>query len=132
MIDRSKPAPRRGGLVDRLVPVQRVRTIGWLAVGCAALDSLATWTWLRLGVAVEGNPAVDRVIEQVGLTASMAARTAYVAVLVGLLVVLAEHRPSRNLRAFTGVVATAMVGVVAYHLFGFVAIALLEPAALGR
>lgn len=74
----------------RPVPTSRLAT---LAVALAVVDSVATWWWLRTGVAVEGNPWLAGVLGLLGPTLGLVVRTTWVVALVLGLAALAPRTP---------------------------------------
>lgn len=102
--------------IDRLVPVDRVWATGTVLCLLVLTDSLATWVWLRSGIAVEGNPFVDGLIRVSGTGIALTLRAVWSVALVLLLTWLATRRDEAR---FGLVVVTIPLAVVAgLHVLG--------------
>ncbi len=77
---------------EALVPHDRIRPIRNLIVVMVVFDSVATWSWVTLGIAVEGNPLVARLMEAMGNELGLAVRTVWTVALVVALAWLASRR----------------------------------------
>ena len=90
------------------VPTRRLAAI---ALVLATLDSLATWWWIRTGVAVEGNPWLAGLLGATGPTLGLTLRVVWIGALVGGLTVLARRTPLARFGLWcavgAGVVASA-------------------------
>ena len=93
-----------------------------IALALTVLDAVLTLQWLRIGVAVEANPWLAALIEDVGAAPAMAVRT-----LVGAVLVVALAGVSRTVvSARRGLLGVSVVlgAVVAWHVTGgFLALA---------
>ena len=98
--------------------VTTTRGLALLAIGLAAVDSVATWWWLHTGVAVEGNPWLAGVLGVVGPTVGLALRTVWVGALVLGLAVLAERTPLARAGLWVAVGAGSLA--VGWHAVGAV------------
>jgi hypothetical protein len=87
-----------------------------VTAGMATIDAAATWLWLDLGLAIEGNPLVAWLIDLFGHPAGLTLRTAFVALLLMAAVLLAP----RTLWAQRGVAVAALgyAGVLGFHAWG--------------
>jgi hypothetical protein len=90
----------------------------WLgvAVGLTLLDAAATAVWVELGIAVEGNPWLARLIDVAGTLPAMAARAVVGIVLLVALALLATR--SRLARAALPAVTLVLAAVGVWHLAG--------------
>lgn len=99
----------------RTVPIRHLAVV---AVALAAVDSLATWWWIRTGVAIEGNPWLAGVLGVTGPTLGLALRVLWVGALVAGLAVLARQTPLARFGLWCAVLAGAVAG--AWHAVGAV------------
>lgn len=77
---------------EALLPRDRIRPLRNLVVVMVVFDSVATWSWVTLGIAAEGNPLVARVMELLGNGPGLAVRTVWTVALVLALAWLAARR----------------------------------------
>ncbi|MFU8840064.1 MAG: DUF5658 family protein [Nitriliruptoraceae bacterium] len=110
--------PVRARWADRVLPRDRVPRVRLLLVALVVFDSVATYVWVRTGIAVEGNPLVASVMEAYGDGVGLLLRTVWSVALVLALTWLADRHVVARL---------ALVLVVA----ALGAVALLHTAALG-
>lgn len=75
-----------------LLPQERIRPVRNLIVVMVVFDSVATWSWVTLGIAVEGNPLVAALMQALGNELGLAVRTVWSVALVVALAWLAAHR----------------------------------------
>lgn len=104
--------------IDRLVPRDRVWPTGLLLCVLVVTDSVATWVWLRSGIAVEGNPFVDGLIRVSGAGFALTVRAVWSIALVLLLTWLATRR--QEARFGLVVVAVPLTVVAGLHVLGLV------------
>lgn len=90
----------------------------WLraAVGLTVFDAVATGAWLSTGLAREGNPWLDWLVNTVGTWPAMAVRTGVGVVLLLALDALGEH--SALARRALPVLALVLLALAAYHVAG--------------
>ena len=87
-----------------------------VALALTVLDAVLTLQWLRIGVAVEANPWLASLVEQLGPAPAMVVRT-----LVGVVLVVALAAVARTVvSARRGLLAVSVVlgAVVAWHVTG--------------
>lgn len=77
---------------EAVLPHERIRPLRNLVVVMVVFDSVATWTWVTLGIAAEGNPLVARVMQALGNGPGLALRTLWSVALVLALAWLAARR----------------------------------------
>jgi hypothetical protein len=95
---------------DATVPLAKATALMVVA------DGAATWWWLHLGLAVEGNPLVGWLIDMHGLTVGLTIRTV---VTVVLIVAVASLRGrTRWVERGLMVAASVYALVIGWHLQG--------------
>jgi hypothetical protein len=97
-------APRR-----QVAPVRRV------LLAMVLLDSVATYVWVRTGIAVEGNPLVAGAMDALGDGPALALRALWSAALVLALTWLAERRAA--VRPALVLILLALGAVTLIHAF---------------
>ena len=95
------------------VPIPRLAVV---AFALAALDSLATWWWIRTGVAVEGNPWLAGLLGVTGPTLGLTLRVMWVGALIAGLAVLARRTPLARFGLWCAVGAGLLA--TAWHTVG--------------
>lgn len=88
------------------------KATGWMVVA----DGVATWWWLHLGLAIEGNPLVAWLVDVHGLTVGLSIRTVVTVALVAAVASLRNRTRwvERGLMVAAGVYAL----VIGWHLEG--------------
>ena len=92
-----------------------------VALACTTLDAAATYAWLRLDLAREGNPLLAGLIEQVGASTALLVRYAVGCALIVALFSLV-HRSRFARQAFVGT-TMVLVALAGWHVQGAVAFA---------
>lgn len=94
---------------ELILPRHQVTAVRAVLLAMIVFDSIATWVWVHLGIAIEGNPIIASLMQVFGDGIGLAIRTAWSVGLVFLLTWLAERRAvARPALAFL-VVALGMV-----------------------
>lgn len=114
--DRPWTGPERRRGPSRWRPARWLPRLTALALLLVVFDSVATYTHLSSGYAVEGNALVAAMIDRWGADAGLALRTVEVGLLVIGLSWLA-HRSRLAQRGLVGV-TLVMLGVAVYHVVG--------------
>jgi hypothetical protein len=105
--------------LELTLPRRQVVPLTRLMVVMVVFDSVATWVWVRTGIAVEGNPVVANVMSLFGDGAGLTLRALWSAGLVALLGWLALRRPSVRpalVLVFVPIAAVTLVHVLALVL----------------
>jgi hypothetical protein len=79
-------------LGEAVAPRRQVAPVRRLLLAMVVFDSVATYAWIRSGIAVEGNPLVAGVMGVLGDGLGLTVRTVWSAALVVALTWLAERR----------------------------------------
>jgi hypothetical protein len=79
-------------LGEFVAPRHQVAPVRRLLLAMVVFDSVATYAWIRSGIAVEGNPLVAGVMDALGDGVGLVLRTVWSAALVVALTWLAERR----------------------------------------
>lgn len=79
-------------LGEMIAPRHQVAPVRRLLLAMVVFDSVATYAWIRSGIAVEGNPLVAGVMDAIGDGLGLTVRTLWSAALVVALTWLAERR----------------------------------------
>jgi hypothetical protein len=79
---------------DFVLPRRLVAGIRTVLLAMIVFDSVATWVWVNVGIATEGNPLVASLMDRFGDGVGLALRTGWSVGLVLALAWLAERRAS--------------------------------------
>jgi hypothetical protein len=79
-------------LGDLVMPRRLVPGIRTVLLAMIVFDSIATWVWVNVGIATEGNPLVASLMDRFGDGIGLALRTVWSVALVLALAWLAERR----------------------------------------
>ena len=79
-------------LGESIVSRQQVAPLRRLLIAMIVFDSVATFVWVTVGIAVEGNPLIATLMDLYGDALGLALRTLWSIALVGALAWLAERR----------------------------------------
>lgn len=79
-------------LNDAILPPDKVTSVRNLVIAMVVFDSVATWSWVTIGVAAEGNPLVATAMALFGNGPGLVLRTVWTVVLVVVLAWLAQRR----------------------------------------
>lgn len=102
-------------LGEWIAPRRQVAPIRRVLLAMVVLDSVATYVWIRTGIAIEGNPLVAGAMAALGDGPALALRTVWSGVLVIALTALAERRAS--VRPALALVLLALGAVTLIHMF---------------
>lgn len=104
--------------VDAVVPRERIGVLAGVAIGLTAFDAVATLVVVGTGLAVEANPVLASLIEELGLGPTMLGRLVVGGGLVWVLAWLSTWR--HEVRPTLLLVAGVLGGVAAFHVVGTV------------
>lgn len=77
---------------EAILPSDRITPVRNLVLVMVVFDSVATWSWVTIGVAAEGNPLVATAMELFGNGPGLVLRTVWTVALVVVLAWLAQRR----------------------------------------
>lgn len=102
--------------VDLVVPARRIGPLAGLSIGLTVFDALATLVVVGTGIAVEANPLLASLIDDLGLLPAMLLRVLVGGGLVWLLAWLSSWR--HEVRPTLLLVALVLGGVALLHVLG--------------
>jgi hypothetical protein len=114
---------------ERVLPRSRVPQVRLLLVALVVFDSVATYVWVRTGIAVEGNPLVASVMEAYGDGTGLLLRTLWSVALVLVLTWLADRHVIARMALVLVVAALGAVALIHAAALGWVWSTLLLGAA---
>lgn len=106
---------------EALLPTDKVPAVRNLVVAMVVFDSVATWSWVTIGIAAEGNPVVATAMQLFGNGVGLLLRTVWTVVLVVALAWLAQRRAVVRpvlalIVAVFGAVTTIHAGILAWTI----------------
>lgn len=102
--------------VDAVVPRERIGVLAGVSIGLTAFDALATLVVVGAGLAVEANPVLASLIEELGLGPTMFGRLVVGGSLVWVLAWLSTWR--HEVRPTLLLVAGVLGAVAVWHVLG--------------